>query len=476
MGKPDPKEVARAQKLHQMRGTGNPYRKVAVEKKLKQIHPDVHAAAKAHTDAAPKGGGHSRVGATPSEGAQYLLDNGIGPLPDIPGVMLGGTMSLDAKQLLEKIADAEQRRIDLKDKVDALHKQEDVELPNLLKKVKAASADLGRRAKDPELRHTIEAYTQAGPDLRSHAKMMSGAYQKFMGAAKLLEVAHGQRNKTSAEKDAQKAKAELDELQAKKQELRERLGKVVGYAKEILKDPLDPGSYQSIISDASKYLEGEVLDFLAGDFYGPEIKKAQEAFDAAQKRVEDIKSKIEADQIDAATKELGGAKDDYSASREALLKSVREFQEKETDVFNKLTSMGGPVQDVAAAIASRDETADYAEEAKVLITPFHELCTSIEHEAHLLVAHYHSYQVELLKERKRLADDLESPVTREGRSLLDVQKIAESNETLVAKLEAEAKVQKGLSEKWRAYISGESYMHAYKELESELHRAVQYSG
>ena len=98
---PDPKEVAHAQKLHEMRGTGDPYRKAAIEKKLKQLPPDVHAAAKAHAHAAPKGSVQSRVGPTPSEGAQYLLDHGIAPLPDIPDVMTGGTMSFEAKKLLE---------------------------------------------------------------------------------------------------------------------------------------------------------------------------------------------------------------------------------------------------------------------------------------------------------------------------------------------------------------------------------------
>ncbi len=275
MGTPDPKEVARAQKLHEMRGTGNHYQKLAVERKLKEIHPDVHAAAKAraqaHGHAAPKSGGHSRVGPPPSEGAQYLLDNGIDPLPDIPGGMSGGTMSIEATNLLEKVADAEQKRLDLKGTVDALHKQEDEELPKHLEKVKAAAGDLGTRAKDPALRHTVEAYAEAAPDLRNHAKLMSAAYHKFTEAAKLLDVAREQQNETSAEKDAQKAGAELKELEAKKQKLRDRLGQVVGYAKEILKDPENPESYQSLLTDASKYLEGEVLDFLAGDVYAEDI-------------------------------------------------------------------------------------------------------------------------------------------------------------------------------------------------------------
>ncbi len=61
MSDPDPKEVARAKKLLQLRGTGDLHRRVAVERKIKQLPDHVHAAAKGR--AAPNGAADHKAAA-----------------------------------------------------------------------------------------------------------------------------------------------------------------------------------------------------------------------------------------------------------------------------------------------------------------------------------------------------------------------------------------------------------------------------
>ena len=130
------------------------------------------------------------------------------------------------------------------------------------------------------------------------------------------------------------------------------VGKVVEYGKEILKDPLDPASYQTLLTDASKYLEGKVLDFLVGDYFGPQLQEARKALATAKKKVDDLTSLIEANTIEAATKDLDAAYHAYKASREDLQVAVEKRYSGEREVFDKLVNRSGAARAVAAAIAT----------------------------------------------------------------------------------------------------------------------------
>ena len=328
---------------------------------------------------------------------------------------------------------------------------------------------------DTELRKDIDEYARGGPELNSAAEKMSDAYSKFLAAATRLDIAKEQKDLRGANEDLNKAKESLQELENKKKELRENIGKVVEYGKEILKDPLDPESYQTLLTDASKYLEGKVLDFLVGDYFGPQLEEARKALATAQKKVDNLTSLIEANLIEAASKDLDGAYHAYKASREDLQVAVEKRDSGEREVFDKLVNRSGAARAAAAAIATRDDAADMAENLMKAVTEYLALCTSITKDAHTLTGHYKSYSAELLKERKRLQDDVDPPVTAEGKQLFQLQKIEESNQAKVEEIEGKAKDEKQQAEQLKGYLEGGSYMKIYKELEDVLRNSVKYA-
>ena len=328
---------------------------------------------------------------------------------------------------------------------------------------------------DTELRKDIDDYARGGPELNSAAEKMSDAYSKFLAAATRLDIAKEQKDLRGANEDLNKAKESLQELEDKKKELRETVGKVVEYGKEILKDPLDPASYQTLLTDASKYLEGKVLDFLVGDYFGPQLEEARKALATAKKKVDDLTSLIEANTIEAATKDLDAAYHAYKASREDLQVAVEKRDSGEREVFDKLVNRSGAARAAAAAIATRDDTSDLAENLMKTVTEYLALCTSITKSAHTLSSHYKNYSAELLKERKRLQDDLDPPVTAEGKQSFQLQKLAENNQAKVEEIEGKAKDEKQQAEQLKSYLEGGSYMKIYKELEDVLRKSVKYA-
>ena len=110
------------------------------------------------------------------------------------------------------------------------------------------------------------------------------------------------------------------------------------------------------------------------------------------------------------------------------------------------------------------------------VTEYLALCTSITKECpHPELGHYKNYSAELLKERKRLQDDLDPPVTAEGKQRFQLQKLAENNQAKVEEIEGKAKDEKQQAEQLKSYLEGGSYMKIYKELEDVLRKSVKYA-
>src|SRR5258708_1205623 len=100
--------------------------------------------------------------------------------------MTGGTMSYDAKKLLE---DRDQAGLMASDIAEARREFQSVldQIPPLLEQVKHASGEITDLAHhDAELRKDIDDYARGGPELNSAAEKMSDAYSKFLAAATRL--------------------------------------------------------------------------------------------------------------------------------------------------------------------------------------------------------------------------------------------------------------------------------------------------
>ena len=146
-------------------------------------------------------------------------------------------------------------------------------------------------ARLPTLPTTIPSYASASTSMPEAAQQLIVQPRKCRmrirsssPPPRCPDIAKEQKDIRGSNEDLNKAKESLKELEDKKKELREAVGKVVEYGKEILKDPLDPESYQTLLTDASKYLEGKVLDFLVGDYFGPQLEEARKALGQLPRR------------------------------------------------------------------------------------------------------------------------------------------------------------------------------------------------
>jgi hypothetical protein len=491
MSGPDPNEVARAKKLLEKRGTGDLHRKVAVEMKIKQLPDHVHAAAKAHSaskggsshraaDGHPSpggGGGHAHAGAQMEMTTDFMeddpnllfRDHQMGRLPQkMGGTRLGWPLNEDAKQLLKRVDQADVTAKDLKGTLDFLRWQENENLPRILKGVEQESQEIGRRAeKDPHLADAIEKYAQTGPELGATVDKVTASHKSLLSAAKDLKVAHDLQDERAAKADVSAREDKVKEVQQKAQELRDRVGKVIGYAEDLIKDP---GSYTKILKDAGQYLEGKALDFLLGDVYGPELKEAQDALEAAKKNLKNIQSSIDVDRIASATDKLDAAQAKFSANLKELKAALKRVEATEHTVIKKLEAMGGGAATAAKAVESRRETVESAQKGMQLVTTYLELCTKIGHDASGLARKYNDYWTTLQKDRARLQED--PPLTDEAKTRLLVQGIAEKDELVVKKIADHAVEERQLAVSAQAYLKGETYLRLYEDIENTLHRAV----
>ena len=136
-----------------------------------------------------------------------------------------------------------------------------------------------------------------------------------------------------------------------------------------------------------------------------------------------------------------------------------------------LESIGGGAAEAARAVESRVELITIAEEGKKLVVAYLEMCTAIAHDAHGLALKYHDYWTTLQKERHRLQED-DLPVTDDAKIRLQVQGIAENNESVVAKIEAHAQEERKLAVSVDDYLKGETYLSLYEKIEDTLQGAV----
>ena len=509
-----PEHVDRAEKLLKMRGTGDHYRKVAVERKIRELSPDVHAAATARLSGPvrqPKAPAHvhqsgststpshrtpparatrqrppavTTSGSHPPAGTQMEMTTDfaesapdllfreyqMGRLPQkMGGTRLGWPLNEDAKSLLRKFDKLGRVAADIGKKRDLLQWEEYEHLPRLLAGLEQERTEIGKRAaKDPALAEAINKYAESVPELRARMDEVTAARKRLLAFATGLKIVKELKDQSAAEKQATDAEAKVKEVQEKAEALRARVGTVIGYAENLIKDPT---SYHEILKDAAQYLQGKALDFLLGDVYGPELKEAQDALAAAKKNIDNIKSSIEIDRISKATDDLDAAQSTFSASLEKLKAAVRRLKGSEHTVIKGLEAIGGGAAEAARAVESRAEVVTIAEEGKKLVVAYLEICAAIAHDAQGLARKYHDYWTTLQKERHRLQED-DLPVTDDAKVRLQVQRIAENNESVVAKIEAHAEEERKLAVSVDDYLKGETYLSLYEKIEDTLQGAV----
>jgi hypothetical protein len=395
-------------------------------------------------------------------------DHQMGILPQVMGNLLGWPLNETAKSLIRNVDKAAPMAKDLGETIDFLQWQENINLPRILQQLEEESADIGKRAaKDPRLAEAVNKYTKSAPEMRAHLNEVTAAHKKLLASAKGLKIVRELKDERAAEKHLNESEARVKEVEEKARALRERVGKVVGYAEDLIKDP---ASYTKILEDAAHYVKDVALDFLLGDVYGPDLKEAKDALEAAKNNLEKIRSSIDIDRIARATDELDAAQATFSQSLESLQAAVRGAESDEHSVIVGLEAMGAGAAAAAKAVESRAETVKNAGKGMELVAAYLELCTAIGRDAHGLAVKYHDYWTRLQKQRVNLQED--PPVTQEARIRLKVQGIAENNESVVEKIEAHAEDERKLAISARSYLKGETYLRLYTKIEDRLHRAV----